>query len=107
MVETSRLESGHTLTGIGGSNPSLSAIRKKEDLAWEVPALRLRCGSGFRLRARTQNGSSSNPSLSAIVSPSVHGAKEMLLALKVHCGAWATDCNENIRTAENKIGITA
>ncbi len=26
MVETSRLESGHTLTGIGGSNPSLSAI---------------------------------------------------------------------------------
>ncbi len=25
MVETSRLESGHTLTGIGGSNPSLSA----------------------------------------------------------------------------------
>ena len=26
MVETIRLESGHTLTGIGGSNPSLSAI---------------------------------------------------------------------------------
>jgi CBS domain-containing protein len=26
VVETSRLESGHTLTGIGGSNPSLSAI---------------------------------------------------------------------------------
>ena len=25
MVETIRLESGHTLTGIGGSNPSLSA----------------------------------------------------------------------------------
>ena len=25
MVETSRLESGHTLTGIGGSNPPLSA----------------------------------------------------------------------------------
>jgi hypothetical protein len=26
VVETIRLESGHTLTGIGGSNPSLSAI---------------------------------------------------------------------------------
>ena len=26
LVETIRLESGHTLTGIGGSNPSLSAI---------------------------------------------------------------------------------
>ena len=26
MVETIRLESGHTLTGIGGSNPSLSAM---------------------------------------------------------------------------------
>ena len=26
MVETIRLESGHTLTGIGGSKPSLSAI---------------------------------------------------------------------------------
>ena len=26
MVETSRLESGHTRKGIGGSNPSLSAI---------------------------------------------------------------------------------
>jgi hypothetical protein len=26
VVETSRLESGHTLTGIGGSNPSLSAM---------------------------------------------------------------------------------
>ncbi len=25
MVETIRLESGHTVTGIGGSNPSLSA----------------------------------------------------------------------------------
>jgi hypothetical protein len=25
VVETIRLESGHTLTGIGGSNPSLSA----------------------------------------------------------------------------------
>ena len=25
MVETIRLESGHTLTGIGGSNPPLSA----------------------------------------------------------------------------------
>ena len=29
MVETIRLESGHTLTGIGGSNPSLSAISYK------------------------------------------------------------------------------
>ena len=27
MVETIRLESGHTLTGIGGSNPSLSAMK--------------------------------------------------------------------------------
>ena len=26
MVETIRLESGHTLTGIVGSNPTLSAI---------------------------------------------------------------------------------
>jgi integrase len=26
VVETIRLESGHTLTGIGGSNPSLSAM---------------------------------------------------------------------------------
>ena len=29
LVETIRLESGHTLTGIGGSNPSLSAIFPK------------------------------------------------------------------------------
>jgi hypothetical protein len=29
VVETIRLESGHTLTGIGGSNPSLSAILDK------------------------------------------------------------------------------
>ena len=29
MVETSRLESGHTLTGIGGSNPSLSAMQSE------------------------------------------------------------------------------
>ena len=29
MVETIRLESGHTLTGIGGSNPSLSAIHSQ------------------------------------------------------------------------------
>ena len=28
MVETIRLESGHTLTGIVGSNPTLSAISK-------------------------------------------------------------------------------
>ena len=28
MVETIRLESGHTLTGIVGSNPTLSAIFK-------------------------------------------------------------------------------
>jgi hypothetical protein len=28
VVETIRLESGHTLTGIGGSNPSLSAITR-------------------------------------------------------------------------------
>jgi hypothetical protein len=28
VVETIRLESGHTLTGIGGSNPSLSASNK-------------------------------------------------------------------------------
>ena len=34
MVETIRLESGHTLTGIGGSNPSLSAIDS------EVPPLK-------------------------------------------------------------------
>jgi len=29
MRETSRLESGHTLTGIGGSNPSLSASKSQ------------------------------------------------------------------------------
>ena len=31
MVETIRLESGHTLTGIVGSNPTLSAITPNED----------------------------------------------------------------------------
>jgi hypothetical protein len=30
VVETIRLESGHTLTGIGGSNPSLSARQSVE-----------------------------------------------------------------------------
>ena len=32
MVETIRLESGHTLTGIGGSNPSLSARQQSREL---------------------------------------------------------------------------
>jgi hypothetical protein len=33
VVETIRLESGHTLTGIVGSNPTLSAISFCGDLA--------------------------------------------------------------------------
>ncbi len=36
MVETSRLESGRTLTGTGGSNPSLSASN-----SWQVSQYQL------------------------------------------------------------------
>ena len=43
MVETIRLESGHTWKGIGGSNPPLSASSYHgPDLATEVLRLRLR-----------------------------------------------------------------
>ncbi len=48
MVETIRLESGHTLTGIGGSNPSLSAITfvifpLQDGDAWTDSALNRAC----------------------------------------------------------------
>jgi hypothetical protein len=43
VVETIRLESGHTLTGIGGSNPSLSAriLNPSSLLTIPIPCLRL------------------------------------------------------------------
>ena len=46
MVETIRLESGHTLTGIVGSNPTLSAISfvlNKLDTGDTVSDTEIRC----------------------------------------------------------------
>src|SRR5438270_9189985 len=45
---TSRLESGHTLTGIGGSNPSLSASFPLP------PGSRVNCGASAELREQSK-----------------------------------------------------
>ena len=64
MVETIRLESGHTLTGIGGSNPSLSAIALR---SFDSAPLR----SGFRQRAQTPAKRLKFESLPLRQSPSI------------------------------------
>ena len=77
MVETSRLESGHTRKGIGGSNPSLSARFSLQVFSREVPRLTAFArdfGSRLPLRSRLRNASSSNPSLSAILPYLIIGA---------------------------------
>jgi hypothetical protein len=66
VVETIRLESGHTLTGIGGSNPSLSAMIFARSLA-EL-GISAADSHSLALRSRLLGASSSNPSLSAIHS---------------------------------------
>jgi hypothetical protein len=69
VVETIRLESGHTLTGIVGSNPTLSAILFSYGLTREVLRSAQDFGSRLPLRSRLLIASSSNPTLTAIFFP--------------------------------------
>ena len=73
MVDGTGLENRHTLTGIGGSNPSLSAIIFRS-LGY---ARDFGCGLG-----RPQNASSSNPSLSASIFWSLDCARDFGAGLR-------------------------